>query len=296
MLGTLTPRRTHTVSFASAIEYTMMIGLRPLLFVLLILPLLNCCSGSSQPSTAGFKKSTVTVAGSTSIMPFSEKLAEHYKIERPFITVDVQGGGSSAGIQASINRTVDIGMSSRELKGDEKVLKETVICHDGIAIVVHPRNTIRDIGIDKIRDIYAGRITNWKQLGWIDRQIDCVTREEGSGTRGAFEELVMAKTQIHDRIMVQDSNGSVKEVVATDPYAIGYISLGVVDSKVKALSVGGISPSMKNILTKKYRIVRPFLYLTFGEPDDDVRLFVNFVLSREGQRILKKEGLIPINE
>jgi phosphate transport system substrate-binding protein len=229
-------------------------------------------------------------------MPFSEKLAEHFKIERPLITVDVQGGGSSAGIQACMNRTVDIGMSSRDLKGDERVLREIVICHDGIAIVVHPRNPIRNIDIDRIRDIYAGRITNWKQLGWIDRQIDSVTREEGSGTRGAFEELVMAKTEISDRIMVQDSNGSVKEVVATDPYAIGFISLGVVGPRVKALSVGGIAPTVRNILVKKYRIVRPFLYLTAGEPTEAANLFISYVLSKEGQKILKKEGLIPINE
>ncbi len=196
---------------------------------------------------------TVTVAGSTSIMPFSEKLAEHFKIERPRIRVDVQGGGSSAGIQACINKTVDIGMSSRELKGDELVLKEIPICHDGIALVVHPRNPLKNITLEKVRGIYSGKIRNWKELGWIDRNIDSVTREEGSGTRGAFEELVMGKTEIHDSIMVQDSNGSVKEVVATDPYAIGYISLGVVDSKVKALSVGGVAPTRKNILAKKYR-------------------------------------------
>jgi phosphate transport system substrate-binding protein len=229
-------------------------------------------------------------------MPFSEKLAEHFKIEKPRISVDVQGGGSSAGIQACINKTVDIGMSSRELKGEERSLNEIPICHDGIAVVVHPRNKLRNLTLDKIRDIYSGKITNWKELGWIDRNIDCVTREEGSGTRGAFEELVMGKTEIHDRIMVQDSNGSVKEVVATDPYAIGYISLGVVDSSVSPVSVDGVSPTTKNITAKKYRIVRPFLYLTAGEPSSSARLFIDFVLSKEGQRILKKEGLIPINE
>lgn len=267
---------------------------------LVILPLL-CALASCGPSplTEGDKgdgKLTVTVAGSTSIMPFSEKLAEHFKIEKPRVRVDVQGGGSSAGIQACINKTVDIGMSSRDLKGDEKVLKEIPICHDGIALVVHPRNTLRNITLEKIRGIYSGKIRNWKELGWIDRNIDCITREEGSGTRGAFEDLVMGKAEIHDRIMVQDSNGSVKEVVATDPYAIGYISLGVVDSKVRALSIDGVSPTTKNVSAKKYRIVRPFLYLTSGEPCESARLFIDFVLSREGQQILKKEGLIPINE
>ncbi len=265
------------------------------LAVLSVMFALVSCGGPSQGSP-GSEKSTVTIAGSTSIMPFSEKLAEHFKIERPRIVVDVQAGGSSAGIQACINKTVDIGMSSRDLKGDELALKQTVICHDGIAVVVHRRNPTKDINLEKIREIYSGKIKNWKELGWINRNIDCVTREEGSGTRGAFEELVMGKSSIHDSIMVQDSNGSVKEVVATDPYAIGYISLGVVDSKVRALSVGGVEPTTKNILVKKYHIVRPFLYLTSGEPDKNARLFIDFVLSKEGQGILKKEGLIPVNE
>ena len=265
------------------------------LLLLSLMPLLICCHLGGQGASGG-RKTTVTVAGSTSVMPFSEKLAEHFKIERRRITVDVQGGGSSAGIQACMNGTVDIGMSSRELKGDEKVLRQIVICHDGIAVVVHPRNPIRDITLEQVRAVYGGRIRNWKALGWIDRNIDAVTREEGSGTRGAFEELVMGKTDIHDSTMVQDSNGSVKEVVATDPYAIGYISLGVVDAKVKALSVGGVLPTVENIRAGKYRMVRPFLYLTMGESGETARLFIAYVLSKEGQGILKKEGLIPVNE
>jgi phosphate transport system substrate-binding protein len=264
-------------------------------FLLLLIPLLLCCHQRAQDASGG-RKTTVTVAGSTSVMPFSEKLAEHFKIERPRITVDVQGGGSSAGIQACINRTVDIGMSSRELKGDEKVLRRIIVCHDGIAVVVHPRNPVKDITLEQVRAVYGGKIRNWKALGWIERNIDAVTREEGSGTRGAFEDLFMGKTDIHDSTMVQDSNGSVKEVVATDPYAIGYISLGVVDAKVRPLSVGGVSPTVENIRAGKYRMVRPFLYLTMGEPRETARLFIAYVLSKEGQGILKKEGLIPVNE
>jgi phosphate transport system substrate-binding protein len=182
------------------------------------------------------------------------------------------------------------------LTGDEKVLKEIIICRDGIAIVVHPQNPIKDITLEQIRAVYGGGLRNWKHLGWIDRNIDAVTREEGSGTRGAFEELVMAGTDIHDSTMVQDSNGSVKEVVATDPYAIGFISLGVVDAKVKALQVEGVAPNVENIKTQRYRMVRPFLYLTMGEPEGAARLFITYVLSKDGQMILKKEGLVPINE
>jgi phosphate transport system substrate-binding protein len=252
------------------------------------------CGFLSGPSADGGKRS-VSLAGSTSIMPFSEKLAERFMLDHPEIGVDVQGGGSSAGIQACLNKTVDIGMSSRELKGDEKVLTETTICYDGISIVVSPKNPIRNITAEQIRGIYSGRIRNWKELGWIDREIDAVTREEGSGTRAAFEELLMKKENISDRIMVQDSNGSVKEIVATDPYGIGYISLGMLDQRVKALSVDGTVPLVENIKKRTYHVVRPFLYLTLGEPSRPARMFIEFILSRDGQAILRKEGLVPIH-
>jgi len=242
------------------------------------------------------KKNVVTIAGSTSVMPFSEKLAEHFMVDHPDYAIDVQGGGSTAGIQACINNTVQIGMSSRQLKEEEMVLKEIVVCYDGISIIVHPSNPIENLTKKQIKDIFGGRIKNWKELGWVDRRIDAVTREEGSGTRGSFEELIMKSDDIDDGIMVQDSNGSVKEVVATDPYAIGYVSLGLVDKRVKALSVDGIVPSIKNIRNKKYRIIRPFLYLTKEEPRGSVKAFVDFVLSGDGQKTLKKEGLIGIND
>ncbi|HME43558.1 MAG TPA: phosphate ABC transporter substrate-binding protein [Syntrophorhabdales bacterium] len=260
-----------------------------LLFIALI------CWGTFDLRKSGAgRKDTVTLAGSTSVMPFSEKLAEYFMLSHPRLSVEVQGGGSSAGIQATINRTVDIGMSSRNLKDDEKVHKQILICYDGISIIVHPSNPVRDISLDQIQKVYSGRIRNWRELGWIDRNIDAVSREEGSGTRGAFEELVMGKAFIDDGIMVQDSNGSVKEVVATDPYAIGYISLGIVDQKVKALTIDGVIPSVRNIIQQKYGMVRPFLYLTATEPAGAVKVFIDFVLSRDGQNILRKEGLVPI--
>lgn len=225
-------------------------------------------------------------------MPFTEKLAEHFTIDHPNFVIDVQGGGSTAGIQAVTNNTVNIGMSSRELKDKEKVLNTITICHDGISIILHPKNTINDLTLQQVRDIYSGHITNWKELGWIDRKIDAVTREEGSGTRSAFEELIMKKKEIDDGIMVQDSNGSVREVVATDPYAMGYISLGLIDQKVKPVLINGAAPTIKNIKTGRYKIVRPFLYVTNGELDPPAKEFVDFILSRDGQTILKKEGLV----
>ncbi len=227
-------------------------------------------------------------------MPFVEKLSEHFMIDRPGYTINVQGGGSTAGVQACLNRTIDIGMSSRPLKKEEMVLNEITICHDGIAVVVHRRNPIRELSLKQIQGIFSGRIKNWKELGWIDRKIDAITREEGSGTRGSFEELAMEKEEIYDGIMVQDSNGSVKEIVATDPYAVGYISLGLVDDRVRSLSIEGIAATLENIRTKKYKIVRPFLFLTNGAPTSTAKTFIDFVLSRDGQTILKKEGLIGL--
>jgi len=263
--------------------------------IVLFCSVMLLCSCNYSPTTGfGHKKKTVTLAGSTSIMPFTEKLAEHFMVDHPEFVINVQGGGSTAGIQACLNKTIDIGMSSRELKQEETILNEILICHDGISVVVHPRNPVSALTLEQIRGIFSGHIRNWKELGWIDRKIDAVTREEGSGTRGSFEELVMKNEEIYDGIMVQDSNGSVKEVVATDPYAIGYISLGLVDNRVRALSIDGIYASVENIKTKKYKIVRPFLFLTYGDINDNVIIFINFVLSKDGQNILKKEGLIGI--
>lgn len=261
------------------------IGIFFIVFIILL------CSCGNKGSKDGSKKHVVTIAGSTSVMPFTEKLAEYFMLQNPNFIIDVQGGGSTAGIQACLNNTVDIGMSSRKLKQDER-LNEIIICYDGISIVVHPDNPINALTLDQVRAIFSAKIKNWKELGWVNRRIDAITREEGSGTRSSFEDLVMNGEEIDDSIMVQDSNGSVKEIVATDPYAIGYISLGLVDKRVKALIIDGVVPTVSSIKSGSYKIMRPFLFLTNGDPDDNAREFIEFVLSRQGQDLLRKEGLI----
>jgi phosphate transport system substrate-binding protein len=271
----------------------MMRTLAPVLLAGLCLLTAGC--GDAREKGA-YVKHVVNIAGSTSVMPFTEKLAEHFMVERPTFIVNVQSGGSTAGIQACMNNTVEIGMSSRELKADEKKLSEITICLDGIAMVVHPENPVTSLTLSQVRDIFSGAVRNWKDMGWVDRRIDAVTREEGSGTRGAFEELVMNKQEIDEGIMVQDSNGSVKEVVATDPYAIGYVSLGMVDERVSAVTIDGIKPTTAAIKNKQYKIVRPFLYLINGTPTEDAQAFIVYVLSKYGQVLLKKEGLIPAHE
>jgi phosphate transport system substrate-binding protein len=239
----------------------------------------------------------IVVAGSTSIQPFADRWSEVYMSEHPGRAVNVQGGGSSSGIQAAKSGAADIGMSSRDLKPDEKDLTEIVVAWDGLAIIVHPSLPLRGLTLREVKSIFAGEIRNWKGLTGQDKAIDVVTREEGSGTRGAFQELVMGKTtRITNKAIVEDSNGTVREIVANDPFSIGYISLGLVIDRVRALDLDGVKASEENILTKQYKLVRPFLFLTKGPASSPVKDFIDFVLSPEGQELIKKEGLITATD
>jgi phosphate transport system substrate-binding protein len=234
------------------------------------------------------------VAGSTSVQPFADRWAEVYMREHPGRVVNVQGGGSSAGIQAARSGAADIGTSSRELRPEEKDLLEIVVAWDGLAVIVHPHNPVADLRLAEVQGIFAGHIRSWREIGGQEKKINVVTREEGSGTRGAFQEMVMGKTRIFKGAIVQDSNGTVREIVANDPHSIGYISLGLVNEKVKAVSLDGIAPTYEDIDAKRYKLIRPFLFVTDGPPKLIAQDFINFVLSREGQNLIEKEGLIPI--
>jgi phosphate transport system substrate-binding protein len=262
---------------------------RRFIFVIIILAIFT--TGCAQ----GVSDKEIIIAGSTSVEPFADKWAEVYMEKYPNTIVNVQGGGSSAGIQAAESGVADIGTSSRELKPEEKDLNEIIVAYDGLAIIVNSTNKIGDLTIEQIKQIFAGQIRNWKEFGGKDKVITVVTREEGSGTRGAFQELVMKENRIFKGAIVQDSNGTVREIVANDPNAIGYISLGLVNDKVKALSLDGIEATDENIITKRYNLVRPFLFVTKYTPTGKVKNFIDFVLSQEGPELSKEEGLIPVN-
>lgn len=263
--------------------------MRRLIFIIFILALF--ITGCSQVDS-GRK---ITIAGSTSIEPFADKWAEVYMEKYPYTIVNVQGGGSSAGIQAVQSGVADIGTSSRELKPEEKDLNEIIIAYDGLAIIVNSDNNINYLTIKQVKQIFSGQIRNWQEFGGNNKVITVVTREDGSGTRGTFQELVMENERIFKGAIVQDSNGTVREIVANDPNAIGYISLGLVNDKVKALSLDGIIATDENIINKKYMLVRPFLFVTKNTPTGAVKNFIDFVLSQEGQKLIKEEGLIPVN-
>jgi phosphate transport system substrate-binding protein len=241
----------------------------------------------------GGRGDAVNVVGSTSIQPFAEMLAQAYEGSHPDLYVNVQGGGSTAGLQAAANGLAQIGMCSRELTPDEtKEFQGIVIARDGLAIVVHPSNPIESLSLDQIRRIFAGEIHNWTEVGGPDRPVRPITREEGSGTREAFVKKVMGKVRIAREALTQESNGSVKELVRNDPAGVGYMSLGLVGGELKAVDVDGVAPTSANVVAGRYPLVRPFLFVTVGKPSEKAQAFIDFVLSPEGQRMLENEGLV----
>jgi len=245
--------------------------------------------------------------GSTSVQPFVELLAEEYQRSELNACVEVQGGGSTAGIQAVANGLADFGMCSRVLKDEERArFSAVVIAYDGLAVVVHPSNPVNDLSRAQLRQIFAGDVTNWKDVGGADRSIRVITREEGSGTREAFVKLVMGHARISRRALTQESNGAVMELVKHDPAAIGYASLGQVENEIhriqargdppplKAVSVEGVPPTTEAVKTRRYALVRPFLLVFRNEPPPPARRFLEFVLSARGQSLLVREGLVGV--
>jgi phosphate transport system substrate-binding protein len=250
----------------------------------------------SQIAGCQRSKSGITVAGSTSVEPFAELLAEEYMSRHSESHIYVQGGGSTAGIEAAITGAANIGMSSRNLTDAENKLYAVTIAKDAIVIIVHPTSPIDNLPLNKIREVFSGKIANWEALGGPNHPIDIVTREEGSGTRESFQKFVMGKEDISLGALVQDSNGAVRQVISSDPNAIGYISLGLVNDQVKALRISGVEPNLNNVYNGKYTLVRPFLFVFSGEPAGEAKSFLEFVLSPQAQKLLLKEGLVPVLE
>lgn len=273
------------------------------LSLLLVAVVVSACGSASTPgaltSEPAAETSTVTVSGSTTVQPLAEKLAEAFMAGNTGVRIDVQGGGSSVGVKAAGEGTSDIGMASREIKDSEMTefpgLNVIVIARDGIAIVTHPDVTVTDLTVEQVRDVFSGKITNWKDLGGEDQNILLVSREEGSGTRGAFEEMVMGKDAlIAASAILQPSNGSIRTTVSTTPYSVGYLSFGYLDSTVKTISINGVEPTEPNAAAGTYPIVRPLNMLTKGEPTGNVKAFLDFILSEAGQKLVVEDGYISV--
>jgi phosphate transport system substrate-binding protein len=238
------------------------------------------------------------IAGSTTVQPLAQALAEVFTAQNPGVEIDVQGGGSSVGVKSAAEGTTPIGNASRALKDSEKEEYPDLIAHtiarDGIAIVVHPDVPVDGLRLDEARQIFAGEISNWSEVGGPDEIIIVVSREEGSGTRGAFEEMVMGEEAlIVDTALLQPSNGAVKTTVSTTPLSIGYVSFGYLDGSVKPLAIEGVEPTVANAQSDEYPVVRPLNMVTKGEPTGLAKAFLDFIFSDEGQAIVAEE-YIPV--
>jgi phosphate transport system substrate-binding protein len=307
---------------------------------------LTALAATVMTSCAGDAEEVV-IAGSTSVQPYIGAIAEDYNIEFN-VKVNVQGGGSGAGITSAKSGTADIGMSSRALKDDEieyfgegtardkiapdsvrefyewyhrgnddwdgRIPNYTIIARDGLALITHKDNPIDGLTTEQVRGIYEGTITNWGQIypGWEEKmraggmrtrgdQIHVFTREEGSGTRTVFEEEMMTLADksvipISSRAMVQSTNGTIKANVEGNPKAIGFISLGMIDSSIKGVKLNGVEPTVQNVNDGLYTFYRPFLFILNPERDHSkaTLAFVEYILSERGQKDLYDDGLVPV--
>lgn len=255
-------------------------------------------SVAAPAETTADLSGSISMVGSTSMEKLANALSEAFMEEYPDVTVTAEFVGSGAGIEAVTNGTADIGNSSRNLKDEEKAagVVENVVAIDGIAVCVDPANEVADLTKEQLTNIYNGTITNWKDVGGADEPIIVIGREAGSGTRGAFEELVdlVDGCKYANEL---DSTGAVIAKVASTPGAIGYASLDALDDSVKALSLEGVEATAENIKAGNYFLSRPFVMATKGEiseQNDLVQAWFDFVLGDEGQQVASEVGLITV--
>ncbi len=239
------------------------------------------------------------MAGSTTCLPIAEVAAEAYTGQTG-LSVLVSGLGSSAGIEAVSNGTAEIATSSRGLNEEEQKLGLTTIpvAHDGIAVIVNPDNPVQNLSTEQLRDIYAGKITNWSEVGGEDLAIQLVNRDEASGTREAFRSIIMDGVPFDRRAAVLSGTGQVRDVVSRTRGAIGYISMGFVESKyaetqVRAINVNHVEPIEATVASGGYPISRDLYFFTKGEPADEAQGYIDYVLSEEMDEQIREAGFIP---
>lgn len=242
---------------------------------------------------------TISLAGSTSMQKLADALAETFMEANSGVTVTVEYSGSSAGIESLLNGSCDIGDASRNLKDSEKEsgAVENIVAIDGIAVIVDKNNDVAGLTKQQLSDIYTGVITNWSEVGGSDTPIVVVGREAGSGTRGAFEEILKVEDACQYAVEC-DSTGAAMAKVASTEGAIGYVSLDVLDDSVNALNLDEVAPTSDNIVAGTYFLCRPFVMATKGEISEQrelVQAFFNFLKSDEGKAVVEAVGLITVD-
>lgn len=259
----------------------------------------NTDNNAAQEQTDG--ESVVTITGSTSVEKIVNLMKSEFEALNPGITIQYTGSGSSAGIKDTIAKTNNIGASSRELTDEEKAenMTETVFAYDGIAVAVNPANKVKNLTLEQLQGIYSGKITNWKEVGGDDAEIFVVSREESSGTRSAFEELIKLEETdgLTSNAAVSEGNGPAQIAVAGNENAIGYISFAYIDDTVKAVTVDSVEATVENVKNNTYPLSRPFLFVSYDDQVSEAgKKFLEFAVSADGQACVEKDNAIRIDE
>ena len=264
----------------------------------LLITVLAACSNEEDTADTQTGGSLVTISGSTSVGPLAEKLAMKYEEEND-VKIEVNQIVSAAGVTSAISGVSPIGMSSRDLKQEEKDsnLQELIIAYDGIVVVAHPSNPVKDLTMEQVRRIFTGEITNWKEVGGKDMEIVVVSREDGSGSRDAFQEIVGYESgQLIKNAIVASGNGNIKTTVAMNKHAIGFISFEYVDESVSTMDINGVQAKAENVLAGQYELSRPFLFVHKEDVPESAKQFMEFILTPEGQKIVESAGAIPLTK
>ena len=257
----------------------------------------------TAPALAAAAKEDIVINGSTTVLPVMQKAAENFMAANPNVALIISGGGSGNGIKALTDGLCQIAMSSRDMKANETEHAKSKgvnpvripVAVDALVPIVHPSNKVAQVSIAQLRDIYAGRITNWKEIGGADKKIAVISRDTSSGTYETWDEKIMNKARVAPSALLQASNGAVVQAVSKNPNALGYIGFGYLDKSVKALNIGGLQATPENALSGQWPIARELYVFTNGEPKGVVKKLIDYLLDpQKGQKAVLEVGFIPL--
>jgi phosphate transport system substrate-binding protein len=271
--------------------------------ILTVIALAFFSFGASNAQKVVFK-----IKGSDTVLPLSQKEAENYMKKNAGSSITVTGGGSGVGISSLMSGTTDIAQSSRSIKMDEKLkmqdagkaFKEVIIAYDALAVIVHPSNKINQLTREQLEGIFTGKITNWKEVGGADLKIIVYSRETSSGTYEFFREHVLNKRNFASSALLMAATGAIVQSVSQTPGAIGYVGLAYVEKNIKALKVSYdkgktfVAPTLENAKNKSYPVTRPLYYYYLTKSEKQVKPFIDYILSEEGQKSVLNVGYVPI--